>query len=271
MKRIYTKVPNNKFAFLQLIRTFLNNPVFLWVIVICLGFIIIYDKTLLSEKKLNQSASINILNSTFPNLNFPLSYFPTDSMVWGNASGSGYSYAVFRGDTSYQSYPTQIITLKDFSTVSTQLTPPKTLSSVLVNSRYPELMNENYQKYGVLSTIFLPDQFIVSKDEFDVDNDNQKEIIITLGISGANHPPQSANIIKNGNVIFSVNGFQPFIKPSGTNNGFFVEWHNDNQLSKGACCALGAMKTRFVFLNNGFSPVWEQEIGYIKVGNPESN
>ena len=127
-------------------------------------------------------------------------------------------------------------------------------------------MLNNYEEFGSLALNFLPEYSISSKDEFDVDMDGKPEIIISLFGVGGNHPPHFSQIIKGGKVIFTVEEERPMIYPTDTNNGFYVEWYPDKFFNKGLCCPYGLTKTRFVYEDKEFKPVYEQEVIFTKVG-----
>ena len=230
------------------------------VIVLTLNFL----KTSVNKPRLVSNPQSFAENA--PNLNLPLSYFPKEDMEWGDYEATKDAYGVFGGESVSQSYPTTNITLKDYLVENRILPVPKTLADLTSSGQYVEYVRENYQKYGTLAASFLPDQYIVTKEEFDVDLDGRKETILGLGLTVANHPPQTVKIIKDDKVIFSFEGFQPMIKSVTSNNGFYLEWIDDSQLNQGACCPTGKMRTRFVYENTLFKPAWEQEVIYTKVG-----
>ena len=73
------------------------------------------------------------------------------------------------------------------------------------------------------------------------------------------------DIIKNDTIIFSLGEDESYIKPADTNNGFFVEWRIPDDTPR--CCPEGYRRTRFVFQDGKFIPIYEQEIRYMKVGS----
>lgn len=223
-------------------------------------------------KKSEPNTHVEVSNNNFPYLNLPLEYFPKSSIVWGSVYGDNYDkykHASFDID-SYQSYPTETVAIKEYKNEKRPLNPPKTLESLSDQLAFGPTIRKNFKEYGILSTRYLPEDYIHTKNEFDVDADGKSETIVSLGGTGGNHPPLYSEIIKDGYVIFSVQETQPIIIPSKTNNGFYVQWYNfDKHFEDGMCCPSGHIKTRFVYKDGKFTPIWEQEVIYTKVGNPD--
>jgi hypothetical protein len=76
-------------------------------------------------------------------------------------------------------------------------------------------------------------------------------------------------IIKNDKIIFSIRvGLVGLgLEKSNTGNGFYVHWTNDELTSRGLCCPIGYMRTRFVYENGEFKPIYEQEVLYIDIND----
>jgi hypothetical protein len=212
-----------------------------------------------------------------PWLDLPLEYFSRKNIEWGSVINSqeeditDWSEVALDNKTVYQSYLTLDITISDFSSEKKPLVK-KSFDAILKEYRKDEeifsdaRIRENYQTYGELSTNYLPDYYIAYLDEFDVDGDGQKETIVNYNVTGAADGGSYNNdIIKGGKIIFSVKEDNSSIIQADTNNGFYVEWAN-GEFGFPRCCAEGKMRTRFVWKNNRFSPLYEQEVRFFKIG-----
>lgn len=169
-------------------------------------------------------------------LNFPLKYFPESNRLGGTDT-----WAQFSGEVASRSYPTTTITIS--------------------NDSYS---NEKRQAYTTAQLIKGSE---ISDDVayFDVDNDGNKERITSICSSGANHCPNRQEIVKNDKVIFTLIADGGWIDPTETHNGFYVNWYKDDDFPNGRCCATGNTRTRFVYTNGLFVPIFEQQVGYIEV------
>ena len=172
----------------------------------------------------------------FSYFNLPQEYFSKDNVIWGEVSPYGnskFQKAAYRD--GFQSYPTTDVKISNYSS-----------DIIEFNSK--------------------PNFSIFSKDEFDVNADGKSESIISLAENGVNHPPHYWQILKSGMVIFTFNEFMAKIYSSDTNNGFFIEWYPEKVFDQGLCCPSGLTRTRFVYQDNQFVPVYEQDIVFLKVG-----
>lgn len=214
-------------------------------------------------------------NQDFPDLDLPLKYFSRNDLHWslgGSDTNDDITFGSFGGESEYRSYPTTEIKVKDYDNKSHLYEKNKHddgvgISMIQEGDEYWEgLMKDSQTKYGNFVKMYWPDYLVTGKDDFDVDLDNNKETILTLSVPELNHAPHRIDIVKNGKIIFSYSGYQPEIEPSKTNNGFYLLWTSGEQLNSGYCCPSGQMRTRFVYDNHEFNPIWEQEIVYAKIG-----
>lgn len=219
---------------------------------------------------------------TLPFLPFPVSIFEKNNIGMGSASASGgYEWAVIPGEADTITEPTTTITLspKSYSNETTVL-PPIVQDSVLFKQKnsvggipFEDVMHEQISKYGDLARRFIvPDEknitctagneFISSITEADVDKDGKNEQIIGLYTVGANPWVTRALIVKDNKVVFTAGCDSKFpdIIPSKSGNGFTLEW-GDNFKKR-----IGYVKTRFIWQDGKFSPIFEQTIRYVKVG-----
>ena len=175
-----------------------------------------------------------------PELHFPFDYLP--EIDW---QGGTDTRAQFSGEVEYRSYPTMDITIPKDLYSNTKMKEPTSLELLKSGD---EITNTSY---------------------FDVDKDGKKEKIISLCSVGANHCPDSQLVIKDNTVIFSLVGklMGGSIDPTATGNGFYANWYTDKDFEKGLCCSSGNTRTRFIYKDNIFIPIFEQRIGYIEVNN----
>jgi len=220
-----------------------------------------------------------VIDSTIPILNIPLRYFTDDSVAWGSVNTTRdsndkntWSFAAIDGGDAFQSFPITTITLQDFSNESHDLSITKELKE---KSYYVGPIANSYEeqveKYGDLAIRFLAvSNAITWVKEFDVDLDGKAEKVVGLcGIDG-NHCPHEIIIVKDNKQIFSTSaGLTGLdISKTDTGNGFYVQWvPTEGKWDRGLCCPLGYIKTRFVYKDGMFMPVYEQEVLYFKVEN----
>lgn len=173
-------------------------------------------------------------------LKFPFEYLPEAD--WG---GGTEEEASFSGEIEARSYPTMKVTI------------PKDLYSNIKQKEQSssELLKNGYE---ITNTLY-----------FDVDKDGKKEKIISMCSIGANHCPDKQLVIKNGDIIFSLFGklIGGWVESTATGNGFYANWYADEDFSSGLCCATGYTRTRFIYKDNIFVPIFEQKIEYVKVKN----
>ncbi len=229
-----------------------------------------------------------------PTLNLPLRYFPSESFRSGTVGKSIDDKSTWKSaaiDIGYQSFPTTTITLSSegYSNEIKDLPPIKSLkealsvrlfaheSEALIDVSYiRERRLAQIQEYGTLASRFLPYDNIGIMGSFDADNDGVDEMILAVCGEGGNHCPHEVIIIKGDKIIFSTRagGTGPRIVTSDTPNGFYLQWApwqpGDGGIwDVGLCCLPGYMKTRFVYEDGKFIPVYEQEVLYINVKNTE--
>ena len=130
------------------------------------------------------------------------------------------------------------------------------------------MFKENITKYGNLATRYLPDSFIGDESNFTVTGDGTNATIVILcAVGSADGFCGEAQIIKDGKVIFSAKSDYVGILPADTGNGFYVKSEND-VLEPSRADTLGYVKTRFVYENGTFRPIYEQNVYYLNVKTP---
>ncbi len=214
----------------------------------------------------------------FPFLDLPVEYFSGKKVQWGSA-GKGtsgtitdYTQIALNDVAVYQSYPTKMITIKNYSS---EIKPLKTKSFSEVMLEFSNSdpqgygktsVEESYNKFGTLATNYLPADYIQNLNKFDVDEDGTAEQIVTYNFVGsADAGSYRSDIIKGNNIIFSVQEDNASIVPADTANGFYVEWRSADD-SAPRCCPEGFKRTRFVFKDGQFVPIYEQDVKYLKIG-----
>jgi hypothetical protein len=216
----------------------------------------------------------------FAEIKLPISYFSENNLRHGHSDGKSEWVDASFEEMTYQSYPTTNITLSNdaYSNDIIDLDHRKSLNEIIKENQtcgenkdqdcgYVDQIVENYNEYEDFSPYYLPSSTIIVK-EFDVDADgNNEKIIYGCGLGG-NHCPHKVDVIKNNKIIFSVNGVNiADIKPVETGNGFYLNWHDDDDLGGGYCCPSGYVRTKFVYQDNRFIPILEQKVNYVKIIN----
>lgn len=250
--------------------------------IILFGFIILLIVFLIIaySKPKTESEIIVLSPEDTPSLELPLKYFADSDVV----SGSGVSddkndwdFATIEG--GYQSFPTMKITLstEDYSQKVESLPSVKSINEI--SKEDPEFWNnwewkfkEQIKEYGDIATRFLPSYIITDLKKFDVDLDGKEETIISTCGTGGNHCPHKIIIVKDNDIIFFIfAGVVLSINKSETGNGFYAHWvpwgQEGTKWDTGMCCSPGYIKTRFVYENGKFKPVYEQEVLYFTVEN----
>lgn len=92
--------------------------------------------------------------------------------------------------------------------------------------------------------------------KFDVDGDGKEEIFITADIY-MNHRPHIAMLVKDGKVIFETEGAGVWLEKVYDNKGFTLSEEIERFTGE-------HKKTRYVYKDGGFAPVWTQKICYIQ-------
>lgn len=238
---------------------------------------LIKKKVVPLQSTINNQTNIKSNTQSFDWLDIPVEYFSRKDVRWGSAgkgsSGniSDYSQVALLNKAVYQSYPTELITIKDYSS---EIKPLKARSfdeimQELSKSNPEEysktVVKENYQKYGSLATNYLPTDSIWTLEKFDVDEDGTPETIVSYNFVGsADGGSYRSDIIKGNNIIFSVQEDNASIVPADTTSGFYVEWRSTKDNAR--CCPERFIRTRFVFKDGKFTALYEQEVKYLKIG-----
>lgn len=267
----------------------MRNKLFLLIVIIIITVIGInaYRSNTLVNNSVEKT-TFKETDSEYPWLNISNKYFSESDFQWSSSEQSAY-----RNTAVYQSYPRLKTKISEYENKSDSLIY-KSMDDIKNEFRDKQIEIDNnqdipegdktnlfdfwrngirvknsYTEYGKLATNYFPEKYIQNLDMYDVDDDGSKEMIATLNYtSSADSGSTSADIIKNGKIIFSINESQSSIVQAETNNGFYVEWRiPDDQSSH--CCETGFIRTRFVYENNTFKPLYEQEVRYIKVGSNE--
>lgn len=222
--------------------------------------------------------TITTLKYEMPVLKLALSYFSTDKITWGSVNTSRDSndpttWKEAAVDDGYRSFPSTEITLspEDYEQSNESLPPIKKIDCLNTDDG-KILCSEQVKEYGDLVSRFWDDgYYITGYKKFDVDGDGKSEEIISLCGIGGNHCPHEIQIVKNGRVIFVVSsGLTGLgIEKTSTGNGFYVHWvpFKGDKWNTALCCPSGYMSTRFVFEDQKFKPIYEQENLYFKVEN----
>lgn len=222
----------------------------------------------------------NLSESSMPWLNLDKNYFSIDNLQWGSFTGkidgdiNSYDNFAISNIANFQSYP--IISnfeIKNYSSETKDM-EFKSYDEMInkYNTNEPQgfgksVVEANYKKYGQLSLYYLPEDYIVSVNEFDVDNDGINEQIVMHNFVGsADGGSYSTDILKNYKIIFSTTEDNSRIIEADNNNGFYIEWNN-SKYGYPRCCEDGFTRTRFVYKDNKFIPVYEQEVRYLKIGD----
>lgn len=148
---------------------------------------------------------------------------------------------------------------------------PKTADEIelLKDDDWFWLMQEDMQEYGEVVLNYLPIRTIVDYYQVDVDNDGKKEDLVTSCNIGANHCSDLSEIIKDGNVIFSVDLGENGIGFTPSEGGFYIEWIGEDSYVDekgndiGYCCPTHHHKTLFLYQNGKFEPVQQWKIEQI--------
>jgi hypothetical protein len=229
----------------------------------------------------NQSKTNDVANTfdkSFPWLDFPMEYFKKEDVQWGSVKDksddeiSDYKIAAIKNIAVYQSYPVTSTTIQSYSS---EVFPLKLLSAGETQAQIAKMemgsyrAEESFKKFGVLTSHYLPAYSIYAVDKFDVDGDGQDESIVSYTqTDAAGFGAPMTDIIKGNNIIFTLSETGSTVNsilPAETTNGFYAEWGSVGEFT-GRCCEEGLKRTRFVFKDGKFTPLFEQEIRYLKVG-----
>lgn len=222
----------------------------------------------------------DLKDSSMPWLNLSKNYFSINNLQWGSFTGkiegdiNSYDNFAISNIANYQSYPIiNNFEIKDYSSDIKDM-KFKTYEAMIkqYNINEPQgfgksIVEANYKKYDQLALHYLPEDYIISVDEFDVDADNTNEKIVTHNFVGsADGGSYSTDIVKNNKIIFSTTEDNSRIVKAENNNGFYIEWNN-SKYGYSRCCEEGFTRTRFVYKGDQFIPVYEQEVRYLKIGS----
>lgn len=251
----------------------------LLVNVILIAFFFIPTKSQIDNIKPTEEIAKSEVQE-MPWLNLNKEYFSIRDLHWGSFTGkvegdiNSYDNFAIDNISNFQSYPiTDNLEIINYSSEIKELNN-KTYDEMYkqFNKNEPDgfgkwAVDESYQKYGKLALHYLPEDYITSIVEFDVDGDEIPEKIITHNFVGsADAGSYSTDIVKNNKIIFSTTEDNSSILKSETGNGFYVEWNN-SKYGYARCCQEGFTRTRFIYKDNQFIPVYEQEVRYLKIGN----
>lgn len=246
---------------------------FLTAVVLMLAFSKKEQLTVYKEKIIS-------ITEKAPELNLPLKYFSDNEIVFGSGISdkkNELDYAVL--ENGYQSFPTTNITVpsKDYSNEVKDLPlvkPYKEIFKVGSDGKveWDWLYKDQIKEYGDLAYRFIPEGYtIVGLEKFDVDGDGKNETIISLCGTGGNHCPHQIIVVKANKIIFTADvGLTGLdITKNDSGNGFYMHWvpSEGEEWDTGLCCPPGYMKTRFVYENGSFKPLYEQKVLYFKVNN----
>lgn len=262
--------------------------VYLPISLITIVFLLFQNNSLNQKGKQNNIKDTIIAESessinNMPSISLPLKYIPEDLISWGSVdvdrdSKDKSTWKSAAVDIGSRDTPTTNITLskENYSNAHEDLPAIKTIEEITkeTNGEITTdslIYQETIAEYGDFGIRFFPVYYPFIKN-FDVDADGKDEKVVYLCGIGGNHCPHKIVIVKDDKIIFSVSAGMTDLglSPSETNNGFYVEWvPTDNGWVYGLCCPPGFVKTRFVYTNNEFIPIYEQTHMYVEVVNTE--
>jgi len=189
-------------------------------------------------------------------LNIDPNYF-AGSEIWSGSRGDDkWSSATIR--EGYRSEPTTKISLStgNYNQEITNFPEIKANKDIYImeNNIGEDLFTEQISKYGDIARKFLPENIITSVENFDVDKDGIDEKIISICGLWGNGCPHRILVVKNNQIVFSTNGLS--VLKTESNNGFTIVWQKEYK------DPYGEMRTRFVFDDGKFIPIYEQEVKY---------
>ncbi len=208
----------------------------------------------------------------YPFLNLSKDYFEKDDL---------YQYDIVK-NPSFQSYPSIVITSGGWKIFPD--TKPSSLEEVLGDYRSQkeqrrdsdmkiwddsELVSE-FRKYPYFAGYFLPDLTVDFVDKFDVNKDGLDEYVV-YGSSVTMMAKDIRRVIivdSKGKILFEYYDRSLEIVSIKDGNGFYLLSAHEEDMEV-PCCARVKIKTRFVYSNNTFTPVYEQKVVYVRIGNIE--
>lgn len=233
---------------------------------------------------------------TLHTLDVPIEYFGERQSVFSSGYGPITEWTSGAFDLGVLSAPTTtlLISTRSFANVLNDLPPTKSLSEIagpsMTEERQQELCDqglcapldyypfkslheEQYDEYGDIVLGFLADgYYFTNYQEFDVTGDGQLEVIIDICGIGGNHCPHKTIVVSDDKIIFSTSPGVIYsgIKPANNRNGFYLYWTpSSGSWDYPFCCPPGYMKTRFIYKEKEFVPVYEQEGIYVLITNEE--
>lgn len=220
-----------------------------------------------------------VSDTVWPTLNLPLNFFSYDNVRSGSAGGEYPNWQSARFSNGFRSFPTTTIQFNDYSNEHIELPdlPTDTEWNLLIaeGSPFNWLYKEQGDNYGDLGRRFSNDNMLMSLVEsVDVTGDGIPETVLALGDMGGNHQPYYYKIVQDDKIIFeSGKGTAQLagLEPDSTGKGFTLSWRDDKHLTQGLCCAIGNYKTRFVYTDGVFMPLYEQEELYYQIVNISLN
>lgn len=213
----------------------------------------------------------------------------------GSVGDGDWEYGLVDTGSTTKEYSAITFPTDKFTSVPTKLPPTKTWKQIVhavekVMSSDPETLNhagefvdefiaghgikDNFNKYSIAAR-FLPDLYLATVNQIDVDSDGKKEIAVEFCATDGNHPcVVKIVIVKGDKIIFSAD--EPMrnlvgLVKADDSNGFYLKWFpNDGVFSQsGFCCPLGYRTTRFKLVAGRFAPVSETETMFAKVVNTD--
>ena len=124
-----------------------------------------------------------------------------------------------------------------------------------------QAINEKFDTKTICGKDFICD--ITYGPVFDVDNDNNKEQIVSI-FRGVNHGVDDKYILKNGQIIFKSLDFPQDITESESHNGFYLTYYMDTFLATPGT----RTKVRYIYDQGKFIPVWQQKSTELQVSQP---
>lgn len=262
----------------------LRVSVFLLVVIIGLVVLIknIFDKTKLTMRLQSQTEDqkgYTLSKSSFPRLDLPLEYFSRKDFRSGSAKEGSkgdeitdFTSASLKSIAVYQSYPITTVMIEKYLSERKPLIT-KSLEAVMKQQAQIEpdgwgkdRVKENFQQYGSLASYYLPRDFLMKTEKFDVTGDGNPEMVVMYNsVAAADAGSYHTDVVQGDIIIFSVLEDNAAILAADTTNGFYVEWRSPKD-SSARCCPEGFMRTRFVYKDGTFIPLFEQEVKYLKVG-----
>ena len=207
----------------------------------------------------------------FPILDLPAAYFDNSEKL--NIGANAAQYSSILNEQYYRSYPYTDVQINPdmYSNDIGELPPVKTDDQIFAEDSMYDFggssKRKSIDKFGDMARRFAGEPgsgvYVYTIEEFDVNADGGNEKIISLLELGANIIG-GWNVIVNDQdeIIFSSHKHSfSTINAAESGDGFYLEW-DDNFKGRD-----GNIKTRFIFEEGKFVPVYEQQIRFIRVKN----